>query len=98
MTRASIKEFLMQITQADKDTLASRWMPEILCEMIDNTTDEDLLGLLEHRVCENCVFLHKPDLTENIYRCWEGVSTIEEVEIELDFGCIKFSKGEQDAV
>ena len=49
------------------------------------------------KTCENCVFLHKPDLTENIYRCWEGVSTIEEVEIELNFGCNKFNKREQDA-
>ena len=55
-------------------------------EFVDRIYDD-----FESRTCENCTYLYRPDLTNGIYRCENNVVTIEDGEIELDFGCNKFS-------
>lgn len=102
MTRESIKEFLMQIELADSPN--NRWKPEILCEMIDNCTDKDLLGLMtskiyddfESRTCESCKF-YNYDRIDAIALC-ENEDNLQEylhdskMQITSDFGCNKHEK------
>mgnify|MGYP000032174726 CR=1 FL=1 len=54
--------------------------------------DDILVDEVEAKTCENCIFMYKPELTTNIYRCRHEVTYIEDGEIELDFGCNKFER------
>ena len=78
MTREDAKRYPLSKIQG-------MYLPTQVWEMVDK-----IFNGIENMTCENCVFLHTPELTENIYRCWEGVSTVEEVEIELNFSCNKW--------
>ena len=51
MTKKTLKNFLLQIKP-------DRWDCDILCEMIDNLTDEDIMGLLSENIsCDGCKHL-----------------------------------------
>jgi len=91
MTRDSLKVYLMQITQSD-DPVASRWDPNILCEMIDIVHDEDILGLIKTpRICSNCKF-SKLDKNKDLH-CIKGITTEpSKTCILADFGCIYWDK------
>lgn len=77
MNREELKSFLSQIKP-------DRWDCDILCEMIDNLTDEDIMGLLsENRSCMTCKRVDKCKLANDIrdnyglklkemcFYCWE---------------------------
>ena len=82
MTRESIKEYLRQIESAGEDSLASRWSPEVLCDLIDMVTDDDLMGMVSQRTCKNCKLNKNADC--EVFDT--GLS------VDDDFGCNEWVK------
>ena len=78
MTREEAKEFEYSL---DVDGYYYKDVELIIDKIYDD---------FESRTCENCTYLYRPDLTNGIYRCENNVVTIEDGEIELDFGCNKW--------
>lgn len=87
MTRETVKDYLRQIENENENTefLSNRWKPEILCDLIDVMSDEDVLGLLNvKRICENCTHKEECQIFSIVNGCVE----------RKDFGCTDFERKE----